>query len=232
MKLARTLAVSEIFGPTLQGEGPSTGKPAMFLRLGGCNLSCVWCDTPYTWDWTKYDPRKEVTTFTTEEVDNKLQSLGPDIPLLVITGGEPMLQQRSLYELTFLLPLGQEIEIETNGTITPDSHFVNNVDAFNVSPKLIHSGQPAPNVNRLFEYQDTHKARFKFVVQKPSDFPQIDEIVQSVGILPKDVWVMPEGTNSKQLQTTLQAIVQEVIDRRWNLSQRLHVAIWKNIRGH
>ena len=46
-----SLTVSEIFGPTFQGEGPFTGRAAVFLRLGRCNLDCKWCDTPYTWDW-------------------------------------------------------------------------------------------------------------------------------------------------------------------------------------
>ena len=64
-----SLAVSEIFGPTLQGEGPSSGRRAMFLRLAGCNLSCSWCDTAYTWDWSRYDKKAEVTMM---QVDNGL----------------------------------------------------------------------------------------------------------------------------------------------------------------
>jgi 7-carboxy-7-deazaguanine synthase len=66
------LLVSEIFH-SLQGEGASLGRPCAFLRLGGCNLACSWCDTPYTWDWTgrngrKYDPQQELRRMTPEEV--------------------------------------------------------------------------------------------------------------------------------------------------------------------
>ena len=50
-----TLPLSEVFGPTFQGEGPHAGRRCAFVRLGGCNLSCEWCDTPYTWDATRYD---------------------------------------------------------------------------------------------------------------------------------------------------------------------------------
>ena len=50
------LVVAEVFGPTFQGEGPSTGQRAGFVRLGRCNLDCSWCDTPYTWDWERFDP--------------------------------------------------------------------------------------------------------------------------------------------------------------------------------
>ena len=54
------LVVSEVFGPTFQGEGPSSGQRAMFVRLGRCNLDCAFCDTAYTWDWTRYDPDAEL----------------------------------------------------------------------------------------------------------------------------------------------------------------------------
>src|SRR4029450_7825218 len=57
---APELVVSEVFGPTFQGEGPSVGRRAGFVRLGRCNLDCSWCDTPYTWDWERHDPAVEL----------------------------------------------------------------------------------------------------------------------------------------------------------------------------
>lgn len=54
------LVVSEVFGPTFQGEGPSLGRRAGFVRLGRCNLDCSWCDTPNTWDWSRFDPAIEL----------------------------------------------------------------------------------------------------------------------------------------------------------------------------
>jgi 7-carboxy-7-deazaguanine synthase len=54
------LVVSEVFGPTIQGEGPHAGQRAAFVRLGGCNLTCTWCDTAYTWDARRYDLRAEL----------------------------------------------------------------------------------------------------------------------------------------------------------------------------
>ena len=54
------LVVAEIFGPTWQGEGPSAGQVAAFVRLGLCNLTCAWCDTAYTWDRSRFDLRAEL----------------------------------------------------------------------------------------------------------------------------------------------------------------------------
>jgi 7-carboxy-7-deazaguanine synthase len=130
------LAVSKdgVFGPTFQGEGPSLGRYCYFLRLAGCNQSCSWCDTPYTWafsdalaarhrDGIKYDPREEVRKASVEDIldDLKHHMAVTERPsMLVISGGEPMLQQRRLLPLVLeLAQRGWRIEIETAGTIYP-----------------------------------------------------------------------------------------------------------------
>ena len=51
---AVTLRVAEVFGPTFQGEGPSAGRRAAFIRLSGCGVGCTWCDEPQTWDWSRF----------------------------------------------------------------------------------------------------------------------------------------------------------------------------------
>lgn len=84
------LLVAETFGdarPTFQGEGPSAGTPAVFIRLSRCNLACSWCDTKYTWDWAHYDPRKESARLGVTDLAEWALSLPPG--LVVITGGEP-----------------------------------------------------------------------------------------------------------------------------------------------
>ncbi len=65
---AGQLLISEVFGPTLQGEGPSAGQAAAFVRLGACNLSCAWCDTAYTWNRDKFDLSRELSVMRTEDV--------------------------------------------------------------------------------------------------------------------------------------------------------------------
>ena len=81
-----TLPISEVFGPTLQGEGPHAGRTVQFIRLGGCNLSCSWCDTPYTWDASRFNLRQELTPMSVQEI---LDRIIPGVPI-VLSGGEPL----------------------------------------------------------------------------------------------------------------------------------------------
>src|ERR1700674_1282213 len=143
-KPTQSLVVSEVFGPTFQGEGPSIGRRCSFLRLGGCNLHCSWCDTPYTWDWTgrngkKYDPKVELSRMSTADVMASLSATHTE--MLVISGGEPLLQQRALLPLLeAAAERGWWTEIETAGTIAPTIETTERVSRFNVSPKLANSG--------------------------------------------------------------------------------------------
>lgn len=95
--------------PTVQGEGPFTGQPALFVRLAGCNLRCPLCDTDYTSKRSVY----EVTSLV-QTIVNARKGFAGD--LIVITGGEPMRQP--IGPLCFALAhAGYRVQIETNGTI-------------------------------------------------------------------------------------------------------------------
>tara|TARA_Y100001934_G_C12314739_1_gene756801 strand:+ start:1203 stop:1580 length:378 start_codon:yes stop_codon:yes gene_type:complete len=86
----------EIF-QRIQGEGVNLGSPCTFLRLAGCNLKCTWCDTKYTWDWDKYKSEDEVVQISVKNLTCKIKSLHQQH--LVITGGEPLLQQKNTCKL-------------------------------------------------------------------------------------------------------------------------------------
>jgi hypothetical protein len=132
------LVVAEVFGPTFQGEGPSLGRRAGFVRLGRCNLDCSWCDTPFTWDWDRYDPAVELRRMPVTEVVARLEAMEPEI--VVVTGGEPLLQQRRLVPLAeACVERGWEVEVETNGTLAPGPGLTALVARWNVSPKLANS---------------------------------------------------------------------------------------------
>lgn len=224
------LVVSEVFGPTFQGEGPSVGQAAAFVRLGRCNLACSWCDTPYTWDWDRFDPAVELTTMAVDDVVARLDATGAG--LVVVTGGEPLLQQHRLPPLLEALRAkGRRVEIETGGTIAP-SVPDGLVDRWNVSPKLASSGMPAarrlrPEVLRAFAA--TGRAVFKFVVREPAELDEVAAVVDGCGLAP--VWIMPEGTDEATVLRRLRELAPAVVARGWNLTPRLHVLVWGDRRG-
>jgi 7-cyano-7-deazaguanosine (preQ0) biosynthesis protein QueE len=239
--VATTLAISEIYGPTLQGEGPSLGHACAFLRTAGCNQHCSWCDTPFTWNWKLFDPKVEVHKLSVEEVIERLLKVLPKKnPMLVISGGEPLLQQGVLAEVMERLhdsvPYEDDlvIEVETAGTIAPELEFDYWVDAYNVSLKLEHSGNELDLRYRPEVIDDLHASEkvqaWKFVAQQPSDLVEIDELVDKHGLFP--VYVMPEGRTREELEAHTASLVIPVIERGWRLTPRLHIQLWGNERGH
>jgi 7-cyano-7-deazaguanosine (preQ0) biosynthesis protein QueE len=224
------LVVSEVFGPTVQGEGPSAGRRCAFVRLGRCNQACVWCDTPYTWDWEHYDSTVELHEMPAGEVLSRLDAMGVD--MVVVTGGEPLLQQRALEPLLRAIKERRwRVEVETAGTLAPamDDGLV---DQWNVSPKLANSGNPLarrykPEVLRAFEA--TGRAVFKFVVCETSDLAEVEVMVDECAL--GDVWIMPEGTDAPTLERRSSELAEDVIKRGWNLTSRLQILIWGDRRG-
>jgi 7-carboxy-7-deazaguanine synthase len=228
---SQSLVVAEKFGPTFQGEGASGGRQALFIRLSRCNLSCTWCDTPYTWDWTRYDPSAEATRVSVDELAQWV--LSQPTRLVVITGGEPVIQQDRLIELTTKLAAdGRDIEIETNGTIPPRPELIETVTAFNVSPKLASAGGArASRIDpaALRTLAASGKARFKFVITDVAEMDEVAGIVDEYGL--REVWVMPEGTTTETVLAGMRAISEEALARGWNLTTRYHVLLWGDERG-
>ncbi len=225
------LLVAEIFGPTFQGEGPSAGRLAAFARLSRCQLACTWCDTPYTWDRTRYDLGAESRRMTQAEVWHAVKAI--DAGLVVITGGEPLLQQDRLVWLADMCRAARRrTEIETNGAVVPGRAIAGAARQFNVSLKLANSGMPVPRRLRpdaIRALASTGKAVWKFVVTGPGDLDEIAELQRCYGLEP--VWVMPEGTTSGQILSRMRELAGPVLARGWNLAPRLHTLLWEDARG-
>ncbi|MCK9878270.1 7-carboxy-7-deazaguanine synthase QueE [Frankia sp. Ag45/Mut15] len=228
---ARDLLVSETFGPTFQGEGVSSGQQALFVRLAACNLSCRWCDTPFTWDWSTFDRSAE--TQHVSIIDLVRWAAGFETKLVVVTGGEPLLQRDRLTELAILLEIaGKRVEIETNGTLVPGAALAASATRFNVSVKLAHSGvtqerRIRPDAIRALA--DMSACNWKFVVQQPGDLDEIADLEARFGLEP--IWVMPAGTQDASTLAVMRALADEVLVRGWNLTPRLHILLWGDIRG-
>lgn len=228
---AATLVLSETF-LTVQGEGPSAGRRATFIRLGGCNLRCNFCDTAYTWDASLYDLRAEMTRTSVDEILDQVRRNGTG--LTVITGGEPLLHQTQPGWDQLLTGLPGDVEIETNGTVAPTARTAGRC-RFVVSPKLAHSGDPLAARIRpeaLHALAATGRAVFKFVVLDVGDLDAVDAIARQVGVPAGDVWIMPEGTTAATVLRRSRLIVDDTVARGWNFSSRLHVLLWGSERGH
>lgn len=228
----RTLWIAETFADTIQGEGPSVGTPAMFVRLSGCNLECrPWCDTPYTWDRERFDLAAERTRRSI--ADLAAWAAARPEPLVVLTGGEPLMQQLALVPLVYaLVGLGKRVEIETNGTYLPKPELTGLGVHFNVSVKLGNAGMPVSRTIRpdaLAAYVDAPYRAFKFVICDPSDLEEVDAMVARFGLT--EVWVMPEGTTPRAVVNGMRALVPVVVERGYRISPRLHVLMWGDERG-
>ncbi len=218
---------------SIQGEGIYTGKPAIFLRLALCNLACVWCDTKYTWDWTQYDSKDLVKEMSQEEVEQEF--LRYDCKYLVVTGGEPMLQQLQLVPLLKNLKDKKfYIEIETNGTIVPISKMVDLVDHWSVSPKLDNSG----NSLSLREVAEAYKiyrmlpnSHFKYVIENEDDFAELRTILSKYNLDRDKVILMPEARNIEELVQKSRWLVGLCKEYGFSFSTRLQILLWGDKRG-
>lgn len=229
---AGTLLISEIFGPTLQGEGPYAGRPVAFVRVGSCNLSCAWCDTRYTWDANTFDLAEELHLESTDKVRRAVLAIAA--PIAVITGGEPALQASELSLLArSLQAAGRSVHLETSGSVDLGP-LLDACDVVVVSPKLAHSGAPRQARLRwhvLRTIATSGNSVFKFVVHEPADLAEVDEIVSALKLAGSRVWIMPEGNEGSMVLERMSRIAEPVIARGWSLSPRLHVLLWQNERG-
>ncbi|TQE37436.1 7-carboxy-7-deazaguanine synthase QueE [Streptomyces ipomoeae] len=228
------LIIAECFGiekPTFQGEGPSCGHPALFIRLSRCNLTCTRCDTTYTWDWSRFDPSQESQKRSV--TDLVAWAASSPVELVVITGGEPLIQQERVIPLVQrLLAAGKRIEIETNGTLKPAPALLIDGVSFNVSPKLASFGEEEARSivpNALEAFAGSGQAVFKFVASSVHDLDRIAELADAHALA--SVWIMPEGTTVEAIITRTRDLADAVAARHWHFTTRLHVLAFPDARG-
>lgn len=224
----------EIF-TSIQGEGPTCGTPSVFVRLAMCNLRCSFCDTKYTWDWSSYDPAVETVPLDAADVARRVLERARQGPSnVVVTGGEPLLQQDDLVPLFGRLKAESlRIEVETNGTVLPSHKLAALVDQWNVSPKLPSSGNPAAREvpEALAWFAGRSNAYFKLVVVEPADVADATALVSRYEVPPERVILMPEATDAATLAERSRWLAERCEQAGYRLGTRLHVLLWGAERG-
>lgn len=232
------LLVSEKF-VSLQGEGVSCGVPAAFLRLGGCNLTCHYCDTAYSWDESRFDLAQELTQESATSVAQWIKKEAPG--RLIVTGGEPLIQQKQLVSLLSLvdeeLVANQSrrlfVEVETNGTIAPLPRLAARVDQWNVSPKL-RSAQVDEKIRlrkaALLRFVELG-AYFKFVVESARDVDEVDALAFDLGLTQDRVLLMPQAASVEVLRERAPEVAAWATSRAYRYSGRLHLELFGGRRG-
>jgi organic radical activating enzyme len=234
----------EIFA-SLQGEGPSLGRPSTFVRLSRCNLACEWCDTAYTWRFTgdnrfhrddlAFERRENQVTMDEAELAAQVAAMVPD--RLVITGGEPLLQGAALARMVAALNQirpGMHIEMETNSTVAPHAALDALVHQYNVSPKLAHSGNPAALAlvpERLAAWAAEPRAFFKFVIAERADLDEVLALQELYAIPGERLFLMPEGRSSDVIRRRSEWLAEFCSVSGLRFTDRLHIHLWGDTRG-
>ncbi len=227
------MKVSEVFG-TIQGEGILSGVPSLFIRVSGCNLRCVWCDTPYT-SWT---PEGEEWS-----VERLLEwtSGFPQYRHVVLTGGEPMIFPESVALTQALRERRFHITVETAGTVWQDVAC----DLMSISPKLANStpgeregGRWAAAHDRfrhnpavLQALTSAYDYQLKFVVSQASDLEEVRSIRRLVDAPAERILLMPEGVTPDVLAARAEWLVEICKAEGYRFCPRVHVMLYGNRRG-
>lgn len=216
------MRVSEIF-LSLQGEGPSAGTPAHFIRLQGCDVGCHWCDTKYSWDFAGG------RALTADAACDEALALGA-APLLVITGGEPLEHEGLGEMIARAVERWPRVEVETSGIAPPPLSHPRLF--WNVSPKLP-SATPRwrDTWAHVAAWAAEPRATFKIVVGDPPDPADAADLIARHALPRERVMLMPEGLTEPALRGHATALADECKRLGVRMSPRLHIWMWGARRG-
>ncbi|MDQ0226873.1 7-carboxy-7-deazaguanine synthase QueE [Bacillus sp. 7586-K] len=240
----KKIPVLEIFGPTIQGEGMVIGQKTMFVRTAGCDYSCSWCDSAFTWDGSA---KADIKQMTADDIWEQLEALGGDrFSHVTISGGNPALLA-NLAELVQLLKRkGVKIAIETQGSKYQE--WLKDIDDLTISPKPPSSGMKTDFVkldeiiNKLVNQTNQQSISLKVVIFDEADLQYAREIHHRYSNIPMYLQVgnedIHEADTAKLVQKLLnkyESLVEQVIEDK-ELNQvrvlpQLHTLVWGNKRG-
>lgn len=232
-----TLRLSEHF-LSIQGEGKTIGTPAIFWRFGGCPFTCKWCDTIEVWKkWTAYNYEELYDLFNNA---GYFARMNHHTHHLVITGGDPLLQQFNIAAfLAFCADRGEQvdnwyIECENQGFIPPAKEFSEYVSLWNISPKLSNSGiaeeRRIISANIDF-YVNRCQAIFKFPVANKEDILEVIAFQRRFSIQSGRIWLMPVCSTRTEHETAGRLVAEMAKQYGLKFSPRLQLVLWDRANG-
>lgn len=233
-----SIFVCEIFGPTIQGEGQLIGQPTVFVRTGGCDYRCRWCDSKFA-----VEPafRPEWPAMSAGEILAEVQRLAGPAPLLIsLSGGNPALQPLAGF-IAMAKAAGYTLALETQGSIARD--WFAELDYLTISPKPPSSGMTAGRgrLTACLAAAGRAAAALKFVVADETDYLFARQVADWFPGLP--VSLQPcndrqeegeEAHDPEKMSGRLRWLVERVVADRWyeaRVLPQLHVLLWGNKRG-
>jgi 7-carboxy-7-deazaguanine synthase len=236
----RTFPVVEIFGPTIQGEGPDAGRPAYFIRFGGCDYRCSWCDSMYAVD--PHLVKSESRRLTCGAIAAELASLERGPRMAVLTGGNPAIFH--LADLVAMLHEGHlDVSVETQGSVWRD--WLHEVDRLVVSPKGPSSGMDTPPHRAQFDAfmeaaVSNPSLALKVVVFDQRDLEWAEQVASTHAEVPffvsagSDVG-LPAAETLERLVARFRWLCESVARSpalsRARVLPQLHVVAWGPMRG-
>ncbi|MBM4765005.1 7-carboxy-7-deazaguanine synthase QueE [Bacillus sp. B15-48] len=236
------IPVMEIFGPTIQGEGMVIGQKTMFVRTAGCDYSCSWCDSAFTWDGSG---KHLVKMMTAEQIWDELKAIGGNnFSFVTISGGNPALLQ-SLDSLIKLLKINNiKSGLETQGSKWQDWFY--DIDQLTISPKppssLMKTDMDVLE-NIVFRLANTNSDfSMKVVVFDDEDLAYAKGIHKRFPDVPFYLQVGNEDSNTdnnvklvSDLLSKYEWLINKVIEtselNNVKVLPQLHTLVWGNRRG-
>ncbi len=212
---------------SLQGEGATIGRPSVFVRLMGCSVGCVWCDTKYSWSGPPVEERR-----ISEILDFCAAHAGAQV---VVTGGEPLESPQFAPLVASLHEAGLRIEVETAGHVPPDANALERVSQWNVSPKLASARIAQEKRPQTLDWlRRAKEAYLKFVVHGEEELEEVEAMLAAYGLddFPRSrVVVSPGGKTRAQMEHRLLPLAEASMKRGFRFTPRLHVMLWGEKRG-
>ncbi|RXK17997.1 7-carboxy-7-deazaguanine synthase QueE [Macrococcus sp. DPC7161] len=238
--MSKKIPVLEIFGPTIQGEGMVIGRKTMFVRTAGCDFSCSWCDSKFTWDGSA---KEDIRMMEAEAIYDKLIKIGKSFDHVTISGGNPALIKNMNTLIDFLHENNIKVALETQGSRWQD--WMINIDDLTISPKPPSSSmkQDLNVLDEVIQNLDLSKQQvsLKVVIFNDEDYqfakmihkrypnipfylqvgnPYLDETVENHTILLLE-----------RYENLINQVMDDVEMNACYVTPQLHTLIWSNKKG-